>query len=190
MQMLSKKDPNSAELETVQVSKNSVTVITANGEVQTHEEATMYVKVLDLFLTVKLLEDTLAVLLLGKLCEEHGDSYEWTSGHLPHLVKNGRKIRCNTENHVPIFVPGLPTGSSSSTIRTSTTSFPQDSEASTFRPAITRSQNTSSKTLRDPLRVRAVFSLLFPLLCVRSRVLLQSFLSILGPDGFPMREQP
>ena len=38
----------------------------------------MYVKELELFVTVKLLEDTLAELSLGKLCEEHGDSYEWS----------------------------------------------------------------------------------------------------------------
>ena len=37
-------------------------VIPANGEVQTNEDATVYVKELDLFVTVKLLEDTLAVL--------------------------------------------------------------------------------------------------------------------------------
>ena len=40
-------------------------VITANGEVQTHEEATVYVKELDIFLTMKVLENTPAVLSLG-----------------------------------------------------------------------------------------------------------------------------
>ena len=44
------------------------------------KEATVYVKELDLFVTVKLLEDTAAVLSLGTLCEDHGYSYEWTSG--------------------------------------------------------------------------------------------------------------
>ena len=70
----------------------------------------MHVKELDLFVTIKLLEDTLAVLSLGKLCEEHGYSYEWTSGQLPHLIKNDRKIQCKTENYVPIDVPGLSIG--------------------------------------------------------------------------------
>ena len=37
----------------------------------------MYVKELDLFMTVKLLEDTLAVLSLGKLCEEHEYFTSW-----------------------------------------------------------------------------------------------------------------
>ena len=48
-----------------------MTVVTANGEVQTKEEATVYVRELDIFLTMKLLEDTPAVLSLGKLCDEH-----------------------------------------------------------------------------------------------------------------------
>ena len=87
MHMLSRKDPNSAELETIKVSENPTTVVTANGEVQTKEEATVYVKELDLFVTVMLLEDTPAVLSLGKLCEDHGYSYHWTIGQKPHLIK-------------------------------------------------------------------------------------------------------
>ena len=43
MHMLSRKDLNSAELETVRVSRNPTTVVTANGEVQTNEVATVYV---------------------------------------------------------------------------------------------------------------------------------------------------
>ena len=56
--MISKKDLNSAELETVTTSRSPTTVITANGEVQTHEEATVYFKELGKFLTMKVLEDT------------------------------------------------------------------------------------------------------------------------------------
>ena len=92
MHMISKKDLNSAELETLTTSKSPTTVITANGEVQTHEEATVYVKALDIFLTMKVLEDTPAVLSLGKLCDEHGYSYEWTTGQKTHLIKNGIRI--------------------------------------------------------------------------------------------------
>ena len=44
MNMLSKKEINSGELETVRVSQTPVTVTTANGEVQTKEEATVYVE--------------------------------------------------------------------------------------------------------------------------------------------------
>ena len=67
MHMVSRKDFNSAELVTGRVSKSPTTVVTANGDVLTKEEATVYVRELDLFLTVMLLEDTPAVLSLGKL---------------------------------------------------------------------------------------------------------------------------
>ena len=49
MHMISKKDLNSAELETVTTSRSPTTVVTANGEVQTNEEATVYFKELDLY---------------------------------------------------------------------------------------------------------------------------------------------
>ena len=42
-----------------------MTVIAAYREVQTKEEATVYVRELDVFVTVKLLEDTAVVLSLG-----------------------------------------------------------------------------------------------------------------------------
>ena len=108
------KDLNAAELDTKKVSKNPTTVVTANGEEQTKEDATVYVKELDLFVTVMLLEDTPAVLSFGKLCDDHGYSFHWTSGQKPQLIKNGRRTKCNTANCVPIVVPGLSTGSSSS----------------------------------------------------------------------------
>ena len=40
----------------------------------------MYVHDLDLFVTLQLLEDTPAILSVGKLCEEHSDSNELVSG--------------------------------------------------------------------------------------------------------------
>ena len=49
----------------------------------------MYVKELDIFLTMKVLDNTPAVLLLGKLCDENGYSYEWINGRKPHLIKDG-----------------------------------------------------------------------------------------------------
>ena len=49
-----------------------------------------------------------------KLCDENGYSYEWINGQKPHLIKNGIRIQCNTENFVLIVVRGLSTNSSSS----------------------------------------------------------------------------
>ena len=132
------KGLNSAELDTVTTSKSPTTVITANGEVQTHEEATVYTKELDIFLTMKVLENTPAVLSLGKLCDEHGYSYEWINGQKPHLIKNGFRIQCNTEIFVPIVVLGL-SASSSSSLSTST-------PMTLFRQEIDHSKSSSSSS--------------------------------------------
>ena len=60
------------ELETVKVIRLPTTVITSNVLVDTTQEATVYVRCLDMFVTVQLLEDTPAVVSLGtpakKLC--------------------------------------------------------------------------------------------------------------------------
>ena len=74
--MISKKDLSDAEMDTLTKSCGPTIVITANGEVQTQEEAIVYVKKLDMFLTVKVLENTPAVSSLGKLCDENGYAHE------------------------------------------------------------------------------------------------------------------
>ena len=118
--MISKKDLSDAEMDTLTKSCSPTIVITANGEVQTHEKSTVFVKELDIFLTMKVLENTPAVLSLGKLCDENGYSDEWIHGQKPHLIENGIRIPYNTENFVPIVVPGLSSSSSgsSSALRT------------------------------------------------------------------------
>ena len=148
MHMISKKDLSNAEMDTLTKSCSPTIVITANGEVQTHEEAIVYVKELDIFLTMKVLENTPAVLSLGKLCDENGYSYEWINGRKPHLIKDGIRIICNTENFVPIVVPGLSSSSSgsSSAVRTR---MKQESHSSS-------SSSSSSPTVGGiPVRERA-----------------------------------
>ena len=56
MHMISKKDLSDAAMDTLTKSCSSTIVMTANGEVQTHEEAIVYVKELDIFLTMKVLD--------------------------------------------------------------------------------------------------------------------------------------
>ena len=143
MHMISKKDLSEAEMDTLTKSCSPTTVITANGEVQTQEEAIVYVKELDIFLTMKVLENTPAVLSLGKFCDENGYSNDWINGQQPHLIKNGIRIICNTENFVPIVVPGLSSSSSgsSSTLRTP---FKQESHSSS-----SSSSSPSSPTVGD-----------------------------------------
>ena len=111
MHMISKKDLSNAEMDTLTKSCSLTIVITANGEVQTHEEATVYVKEFDIFLTIKVLENTPAVLSLGKLCDENGYSHEWINGQKPHLIKNGYsdtmrhgELRSNRGSRLVTFV--------------------------------------------------------------------------------------
>ena len=148
MHMISKKDLSDAEMDTLTKSCSPTKVTTANGEVQTHKEATVYVKELDIFLTMKVLENTLAVLSLGKLCDENGYSYEWINGQKPHLIKNGIRILCNTENFVPVVVPGLSSSSSGSS-STSKTPSRQESHSSSSSSASSSSPTVSEIQLRE-----------------------------------------
>ena len=148
MHMVNKKHFDKAELETVRISKNPIMVVTANGEVPAKEEAAVYVRELDLFVTVMLLENTPAVLSLGKLCGEFGYSYHWTSGQKPHLIKNGKKFHRDTSKHVPFVVPGLSTSSSSSS--TFPTCSSKETVTDTENPATRRSESTKESARVNP----------------------------------------
>ena len=106
-------------------SRTPTVVLTANGEVHTHEEAQVSVHDPNLFVNVQLLEETSAVLALRKLYEDHGHSYEWVSGQKPRLTKDGKSIICKTDNFVPLVVPELSTNSESvsSSMETGATCF-------------------------------------------------------------------
>ena len=162
MHMISEKDLSDAEMDTLTKSCSPKIVITANGEVQTHEEAIVYVKELDKFLTMKVLDNTPAVLSLGKLCDENGYSYEWINGQKPHLIKNRIRIICNTESFVPILVPDLSSSSSgsSSTSRTPSrqenhcsSSSSSSSSSPTVREIQTREQVDLTKSDTSPVQV-------------------------------------
>ena len=148
MHMISKKDLSNAEMDTLTKSCSPTIVITANGEVQTHEEAIVFVKELYIFLTMKVLDNTPAVLSLGKLCDENGYSYEWINGQKPHLIKDGIRIICNTENFVPIVVPGL-TSSSSASSSTSRTPMKQESRSSSSSSSSPSSPTVGEMSVRE-----------------------------------------
>ena len=135
-------------MDTLTKSCSPTIVITANGEVQTHEEAIVYVKELGIFLTMKVLENTPAVLSLGKLCDENGYSYEWINGQEPHLIKDGIRIICNTENFVPIVVPGL-TSSSSTSSSSSRTPIKQESHSSSSSSSSPSSPTVGEMSVRE-----------------------------------------
>ena len=134
-------------------------MMTANGEVRTNKEATVYVKQLDLFVTVMLLEEIPEVLSLGKFCEDHGYMYYWTSCQKPHLTQKGKRIDCNISNYVPFVVSGLSTSSSTTPTPTSPTSSSQDSvfdiSRYTENPVPKRSGSTSEELQGNPLHETA-----------------------------------
>ena len=68
----------------------------------------------------------------------------WINGQKPHLIENGIRIQCNTQNFVPIVVPGLSNSSSGSDSSTSRTLSRQESHCST-----SSSSSSSSPTVSD-----------------------------------------
>ena len=147
-QQSTKKDLRDAEMDTLTKSCSPTKVITANGEVQTHEEATIYVKELFFSWLWKSSKTPPAVLSLGKLCDENGYSYEWINCRKPHLIKNGIRIPCNTENFVPIVVPGLSSSSSGSS-STSRTPSRQESNCSSSSSSSSSSPTVSEIQTRE-----------------------------------------
>ena len=145
MHMISKKDLSDAEMDTLTKSCSPTMVITAYGEVQTHEEAIVYVKELDIFLTMKVIETRQQYCRSESFCDENGYSYEWINGQKPHFIKNGIWIPCNTENFIPIVVPGLSSGSSS----TSKTPSRQESHSSSSSSSSSSSPTVSEIQTRE-----------------------------------------
>ena len=89
MHMLSRKDFNSAELETVRISESPTTIVTANGEVITKEEATVW--------PFSHSENSARITdppTSGPVVRNHNSS------------KMADESKCNTANCVPIVVPG------------------------------------------------------------------------------------
>ena len=74
MHMMSRKELSAGEMDTVKRSRGPTAVLTANGEVQTREEAQVFVHDRNLFVTMQFLEETLVVLSLGKFCKDNGYS--------------------------------------------------------------------------------------------------------------------
>ena len=101
MDMVSKHGLIHEEKRTVRKLKESCPMFTAGGSITATEEATVYVRDLDMFMTVKLLEASLAVLSLGQSWEEHWYSCEGKETQSHTSTKDGRITECELENLVP-----------------------------------------------------------------------------------------
>ena len=139
MHTLSKKDLSSDEMDTLRRSRIHTTVVTANGEVQTNEEAQVYVHDLDLFVTVQLVpkkkhKQFYRLISFAQNTDVHMSG---NNGETPRLTKNGKTITCLMDNFVPLVVPGLSSSSSSSS-------------ASTSRPKDQSNSSGECETSSDP----------------------------------------
>ena len=149
MHMISKKDLSEAEMDTLTKSCSPTIVITANGEVQTQEEAILYVKELDIFLTMKVSRTRQQCYRWESFAMKTGIPTNGSMVKNHDLIKNGIRIICNTENFVPIVVPGLSSSSSGSS-STSRTPMKQESRSSS-----SSSSSPSSPTVGEiPVRER------------------------------------
>ena len=157
MHMLSKKDLRSGELETLKRSRFTITVVTANGEVQTNEEAQLYVHDLHIFVTAQLLEDTSVYCPLANTLQSarlHVWVAQWSWATSDQKWETDLQ---RTENFVHLAVPGL---SSRSTTASSSTSSPQDLSVS-LDPANVRSNEGSTGNCSKELRGTAT-GMVFP----------------------------
>ena len=93
-------------------SRNPVTTLTETEKVHVNKEAQVFVHDLDLFVTVRLLDEASAALSLRMLCSKHGHSLEEKNGETPRLTKNGKTITCTMDNFVPLVASGLSSYSS------------------------------------------------------------------------------
>ena len=147
MHMISKKDLSDVEMNTLTKSCSPTIVITANGEVQTHEEAIVNVKELEKFLTESPRKHVSSIITRKGSAMKNGYSYEWINGPKPYLSKNGIRTPYNTWNFVLIVLPGLSNSSSGSDSSTSRTLSRQGSHCTT-------SSNSSSSPTVSEIKTR------------------------------------
>ena len=88
----------------------------ANGTVE-NKEGTVYIADLDIFVFVKFVDDSPAVLSLGRLCETMGHSYSWKAGEQPSLINDGVTFNCRSENNVPVVAVTRQEGKSRANMR-------------------------------------------------------------------------
>ena len=79
-------------IDTLRRSKNPTCDLPRPGAVHINEYAQVSVHDLDLFVTVQLLDETPAVLLLHQLCSERGYSFEWKTAKLHNWPRMGRQV--------------------------------------------------------------------------------------------------
>ena len=155
MHMISDKYLNSAEMDTLTTSRSFTIVITANGEVQTHEEATVYQRI--------------GYILENESHRRYASNsiarkaFRWTRILLrvdqrAKTTSHQKRFSdtCNTENFVPILVRGLSSSSSSSSHPSTSMkpsrqerNYPTSSSSSSTSPTTTVSSDSETRARKD-----------------------------------------
>ena len=79
-------------------------VRTANGVVWIEYEVQVYCEELDSNLQCYVLDDSPALISVGKLCKESGFNWLWQAySDTPTLTKDGQVVSCRTVNNVPLI---------------------------------------------------------------------------------------
>ena len=91
---------------TVKELPEPITLKTANGYNEATHYAIVYVKELGMSVKAILLEDSPAILSLGRLCRKDGFEFRWPQGepgpsNEPHLIKDGHTYNLFSDNDVP-----------------------------------------------------------------------------------------
>ena len=142
--------------------------MTANGEVQTREEATICQRIGLIRESDASRRTTRSFFDSENSARIMGIFTTGPAGQKPHLTSNGKRIDCNISNYVPFVVPGLSTSSSTIPTPASSTSSSQDSVFAVSRytenPVLERSGSMSeeSKTqikMKDAKKYKAIYCL-------------------------------
>ena len=81
-----------------------ISLITANGAVDSDTKHEVYVETLKDSLQFVELPSTPAVCSVGKKCMEQGFSFHWPTGEAPYFINpNGQKVQCQLRGNVPVF---------------------------------------------------------------------------------------
>ena len=146
--MVSRKDLNSAELDTVKVSKNPTVAMTGNGEVLTKKERQRSMSKYGFIRDTDASRRYTGSSSTRKTLRRSGKNYQldqWSETKKPQLIEIGRRTECNTANYVPLVILGLSASSSSSSSPTSLTSSSQ-------HPTSRRSESMSDEVRGDSSR--------------------------------------
>ena len=101
------KSLTNRELKSMRSAANPVSLMSANGVVYADTEVDIFVGELGIKVTAYVLEDTPALLSLGKLVEDFGLEYRWSKNQAPTLkTPGGKVIRCRPLQNVPYIAAG------------------------------------------------------------------------------------